>query len=304
MTFAIATANLQSVFDVTDPLTVFAASNEAFDKLGGNESYINLLLTFPRYNLHLRSLVLAHGTEQGAYFLDDLVNDFSMLMLMGEETQIVRNETGIFIVPFAARLSNLTGSVAIPAATGDSPASNGVLHEVNSVLAPAWYYFNLVDILLLVNVRFSTFYQLWESSGLVDELATREDTTLIAPTNDAFAALPNEVLEYLLDPANVDDLRQVLLYHFLPATVNFEILPMGETVVTTFQNEDVTIRRQELSAGQPLLFFNDAEASFYFLTTYSILYQVDQVLFPDSLLSVIMPSGLPLITGNRIGGET
>ena len=52
------------------------------------------------------------------------------------------------------------------------------------------------------------------AAGLEDTLATAENITVYAPTNDAFAALPEGILETVVD--DVDILTAVLAYHVSP----------------------------------------------------------------------------------------
>ncbi len=87
--------------------------------------------------------------------------------------------------------------------------------------------------------NFSTLVTALDAAGLVETLNGEGSFTVFAPTNDAFAALPEGTLESLLaDPAGA--LTNVLLYHVVDGAV------MAETVVTldaatTLQGEDVTI---------------------------------------------------------------
>jgi len=53
--------------------------------------------------------------------------------------------------------------------------------------------------------------------------------TAILPTNEAFAALDDTLLDQLLDPANMDDLRNFLLYHILPGATLTTELTAGRT---------------------------------------------------------------------------
>lgn len=52
------------------------------------------------------------------------------------------------------------------------------------------------------------------AAGLADTLATAEDITVYAPTNDAFDALPTEVLNAVVGDADI--LTAVLTYHVSP----------------------------------------------------------------------------------------
>ena len=64
----------------------------------------------------------------------------------------------------------------------------------------------------------STLVTAVEVAGLVDTLATAEGITVYAPTNDAFAALPGNLVETLLE--NVDLLTAVLTFHVSPTSTS------------------------------------------------------------------------------------
>ena len=63
--------------------------------------------------------------------------------------------------------------------------------------------------------------------------------TVFAPTDEAFAALPDGLLDALLLPENKDALTEILTYHVVSGKVLSTDLSSGE--VTTVQGEDVTI---------------------------------------------------------------
>lgn len=65
----------------------------------------------------------------------------------------------------------------------------------------------------------STLVTAVKAAGLVETLQSDGPFTVFAPTNEAFAALPDGVLEMLLKPENKDKLTAVLTYHVVPAKV-------------------------------------------------------------------------------------
>ncbi len=67
---------------------------------------------------------------------------------------------------------------------------------------------------LTADETFSTLVQAAETAGLAEALAGDGPLTLFAPTNEAFAALPEGELERLL--ADPEALGQVLSYHVVP----------------------------------------------------------------------------------------
>ena len=66
---------------------------------------------------------------------------------------------------------------------------------------------------------FSTLVAALEAAGLVETLQGEGPFTVFAPTDDAFAALPEGLLEKLLLPENVAVLTSILTYHVVPGKV-------------------------------------------------------------------------------------
>lgn len=67
--------------------------------------------------------------------------------------------------------------------------------------------------------RFATLLAALQRTGLDTTLRQEGPFTVFAPTDDAFAALPEGALARLLQPENRDALRQVLLAHVVPGRV-------------------------------------------------------------------------------------
>lgn len=65
---------------------------------------------------------------------------------------------------------------------------------------------------------FSTLVSLLQQADLVTTLQGPGPFTVFAPTDAAFAALDPNLVAYLTNPANVADLRAVLLYHVVPGS--------------------------------------------------------------------------------------
>jgi uncharacterized surface protein with fasciclin (FAS1) repeats len=55
-----------------------------------------------------------------------------------------------------------------------------------------------------------------KAAGLVETLQGKGPFTVLAPTNDAFAALPAGTVEKLLEPAQKDQLAKILACHVIP----------------------------------------------------------------------------------------
>ena len=67
--------------------------------------------------------------------------------------------------------------------------------------------------------QFNTLAAALEAAGLVDTLKGEGPFTVFAPTDAAFAKLPEGTVETLLKPENRDQLVAVLTYHVVPGKV-------------------------------------------------------------------------------------
>lgn len=86
----------------------------------------------------------------------------------------------------------------------------------------------------------STLVAAVKAGGLVETLSGAGPFTVFAPTNDAFAALPEGTLEMLLKPENKDKLVAILTYHVVPGAVKSTDLSNGMKAATV-NGKEVTI---------------------------------------------------------------
>jgi len=77
------------------------------------------------------------------------------------------------------------------------------------------------------NDNFDTLVAAVQAADLVDALSSEGPFTVFAPTDEAFAQLPDGVLDALLEPENQDLLTEVLLYHVVPDEVTSDELESG-----------------------------------------------------------------------------
>jgi uncharacterized surface protein with fasciclin (FAS1) repeats len=124
---------------------------------------------------------------------------------------------------------------------------------------------------------FETLASLLESAGLVDTLKGEGPYTVFAPTDDAFAKLPQETLDSLADPANAAELEEILLYHVAEGEVPSSDLSDGQEIetlqggsVTVGIADDGTVTVQSATVTQP-----DVEAS------NGVIHVIDTVLLPE-----------------------
>jgi transforming growth factor-beta-induced protein len=80
-----------------------------------------------------------------------------------------------------------------------------------------------------------------KAAGLVDALKGPGPFTVFAPTNDAFAKLPPEVLSDLLKPENKEKLTKILLYH-VHAGEAVASADLKDGKVTTLNGKDLDVK--------------------------------------------------------------
>ncbi len=103
---------------------------------------------------------------------------------------------------------------------------------------------------------FGTLVEAVQAAGLVETLQGEGPFTVFAPTDDAFAALPEGTLEGLLaDPEGA--LKQVLLYHVVAdklmaddiAKIGSSVTAQGQSVTFTMDGESVMVNDANVTAA-------------------------------------------------------
>lgn len=125
--------------------------------------------------------------------------------------------------------------------------------------------------------QLSTLVTAVKAAGLVETLSSEGPFTVFAPTNEAFDALPEGVLESLLKPENKDQLIAVLTYHVIPASVASTDLKDGMTAATV-QGENVKV---SLKDGAKINGANVAKADIK--ASNGMVHVIDAVILPPSM---------------------
>lgn len=84
---------------------------------------------------------------------------------------------------------------------------------------------------------FKTLLAAAQAAGLADALASTQNITVFAPTDEAFAKLPAGTVENLLKPENKDQLAAILTYHVLPRKLASNQMLAGPFHVRTLKAE-------------------------------------------------------------------
>ena len=88
---------------------------------------------------------------------------------------------------------------------------------------------------------FNTLVAAVQAAGLEDTLRGEGPFTVFAPTDDAFAALPEGTVESLLQPANKDQLVSILTYHVIAGKTKSADLAGQSISVATVNGADVAV---------------------------------------------------------------
>lgn len=262
---AVIAANLAETLSGDGPFTVFAPTDDAFAALP--DGTIEALLGDPQGAL--TDILLYHVL--GAQVLStDLVDGQTAMTLNGDELTVSITNDGVFI-------NNAQVTVA------DITTDNGVVHVIDAVLIPPTT--TVVDV-IVNSPDHNTLETAVLAAGLETALSGDGPFTVFAPTDDAFAALPAELLNALLnDPQGL--LTNVLLYHVLAAEVLSTDLMDGMTA-TTLLGADITV-----SINNDGVFINDAQVTVADIQTDNgVVHVIDAVLIPPppSVVEIIASS--------------
>lgn len=125
--------------------------------------------------------------------------------------------------------------------------------------------------------RFTTLVAAVEAAGLVETLKGEGPFTLFAPTDDAFAALPEGTVESLLLPENKQQLTDILLYHVVSGKVMAADVTGLESAATVL-GKDIAIK---VDMGN--VYINEAKVIITDIeTSNGVIHVIDAVLLPPS----------------------
>ncbi len=246
---AVEAAGLTEALSGGGPFTVFAPTDDAFADLpdGTVES---LLKPANREKL---IAVLTHHVVPGRIEASGVLDSAKLDTLQGGSLLISTDDHGPRVDE--ARIVKT-----------DVAASNGVIHVVDAVLLPK-------DIAKTAKVagQFDTLLAAAKAAGLVEALTGDGPLTVFAPTDEAFAALPDGTLDDLLLPENRDRLAAILKYHVAPGRIL-----LGRPEVKTLQGGALDVRPTgSFRVDEAVVILPNVRA------TNGVVHVIDRVLLPD-----------------------
>lgn len=281
-------AELVDALMADGPYTVFAPTNDAFAKVP--QEVLDALLADP----DLLKQVLLYHVVAGKVMAADVKDGASAATLQGE--------------PVTFKVAD--GKVAVNDAnvvSADIEAKNGVIHVIDSVIVPAAVLEALTKMSAAAATpaateaavaapaaapvaaekdivdtavgagSFNTLVALVKAAGLVDALKADGPFTVFAPTDEAFAKLPQAQVDALLaDPKGA--LTQILLYHVVPGKVMAADVKDGAQAAT-LQGEPITfsVMDGKVMANAANVVAADVAA------TNGVIHVIDSVILPPSV---------------------
>ena len=130
---------------------------------------------------------------------------------------------------------------------------------------------------------FNTLVTAVQAAGLVDTLKGDGPFTVFAPTDEAFAKLPEGTVESLLKPENKDQLVAILTYHVVPGKIMAADIAGKSTSVQTVEGQSIMVdARTSVRVDNATVIKADVLAS------NGVIHVIDTVILPKQQTSRAM----------------
>lgn len=256
---AVTAAELVDTLKGEGPFTVFAPTDDAFAALP--EGTLDSLL-LPESKQALTDILLYHVVA-GKVMAEDVVSLESAETVLGKDVAVKTDMGNVYINDAQVIIT-------------DIETSNGVIHVIDAVILPpseeeAMMEKTIVDI-AVEDGRFNTLVAAVTAAELAETLSGEGPFTVFAPTDDAFAALPEGTLDSLLLPESKQALTDILLYHVVSGkvmaadVVGLESAPtvLGQDIAITvsdgnvFLNDTIQVIITDIEASNGVIHVIDA----------------------------------------------
>lgn len=135
---------------------------------------------------------------------------------------------------------------------------------------------------------FGTLVTAVKAAGLVETLKGEGPFTVFAPTDDAFAKLPEGTVETLLKPENKGLLTSILTYHVVPGSVKAaQVVKLSGAPTVNGQHVDIQVGEGVMVDGAKVV-TTDIEC------TNGVIHVIDAVILPEdkSIVGVAKEAGI------------
>jgi len=256
---AIKVAGLTDALSSDGAFTVFAPTNAAFAALPGD--MLGELLSQPA----ALSKVLQYHVVNGVLRGNDVTAESTLTTLQGTTVEIGVFGENVFINNAQIQMVNI-------------PASNGIIHVIDAVLTPPEKD-NIIDAANEAGT-FGTLLTAIDAAGLTDTLSNEGPFTVFAPTDSAFAALPNNALSELLQDPQA--LANILTYHVATGSLESSDIVTMDTI-TTLQGKDL-----DIAVFGNVLMVNDATVTVSDIqASNGVIHVIDAVLMPPPPATIV-----------------
>ena len=253
---ALQAADLAGTLAGEGPFTVFAPTDDAFAKLP--EGTVEGLLE----DIPALTDILLYHVVSGEVLAEDVVMLEEAETLLGENVSIRVEDGNVYINDAMVVITDIM-------------ASNGVIHVIDTVLLPPAEeesMGSIVDI-AVADGRFTTLVAALQAAGLAETLAGEGPFTVFAPTDDAFAKLPEGTVEALLE--DIPALTDILLYHVVSGEV------LAEQVVALNSAKALNEKFLEIEVMDGMVYINDAQVVITdIMADNGVIHVIDTVLLP------------------------
>ncbi|MBX3379141.1 MAG: fasciclin domain-containing protein [Phycisphaeraceae bacterium] len=252
---AIEAAGLVETLKGSGPFTVFAPTDEAFEKLGTGT--VEELLK-PENKGKLVAILTYHVVPSKVLSKD--VRTMEVPTVNGQRLDVVvKNGT--------VRVDNATVVMA------DVVASNGVIHAIDTVLLPTDK--TVVEVAMKAG-NFNTLCRLLKAADWVEPLNGAGPFTVFAPTDEAFAKLDPATLESLAKPENKAKLAAILKFHVVKGRIfSDQAIKAGTAKTAQGQSVHITSKGGTVMIDGATVVKADVEAS------NGVIHVIDTVLLPN-----------------------
>jgi uncharacterized surface protein with fasciclin (FAS1) repeats len=253
---ALQAADLAGTLAGEGSFTVFAPTDDAFAKLP--EGTVEALLE----DIPALTDILLYHVVSGEVMAEQVVSLNSAKALNDKFLEIKVMDGMVYINDAQVIIT-------------DIKADNGVIHVIDTVLLPAESAGSIVDI-AVADGRFTTLVAAVTEAGLAETLSTDGLFTVFAPTDDAFAKLPEGTVEALLQ--DIPALTDILLYHVVDGKV------LAETVVMLEEAETLQGEKVSIMVEDGMVFLNEESQVIItdIIADNGVIHVIDTVLLPPA----------------------
>ncbi|MEM9035460.1 MAG: fasciclin domain-containing protein [Actinomycetota bacterium] len=274
---AVEAAGLVDTLTGEGPFTVFAPTDDAFAALP--EGLVDALLE----DTDTLAEILTYHVVAGEVLAADVVELSEATSVQGDTIAISASDDGVMV-----DAANVT--------TTDLLAGNGVVHVIDAVILPDGIVLpehggdmgdesmdesmdeEMAEVGTIVDVAagagdFTTLVAAVEAAGLVDTLSGEGPFTVFAPTDEAFAALPEGTVEGLLE--DTEALTAILTYHVVAGEVlAADVVTLTEAETVNGAVLPIVVDGDTVMVGDATVVVTDIEAS------NGVIHVIDTVLIP------------------------